>query len=399
MPKAARLTALNFGAQTVWGAILAVSLQDRVVTLTGGTGATLVYALLAAGGAFVATVVQILVGVAADARRERVGHRLEFFIGGAALAAPALFFFYAAPSIALLALAYVLLQVGMNAIMAPLQAVVPDYVRVAEQGRASGWLSGYGSLGGTCGLLIAGFVHPQLAIAGALCAVLASTLVITVAHVRGLVAQPVTRSTIVWRGPLATLLLSRGTINIGFYTVIGFLLFFVRESLGIDAAGPQRTQTALLFITFSTSAIVGAACAGRPADRIDKRVLITVCGAALIASFIGLAAAQSLAMAYPAMALAGLAWGGFIVADWALAFALLPRGSMATALSIWNVANTAPQVVAPLLAAPVVAYGDGIMYGLGPRVAIALCSLTVVAGVALIWRLPRASTSLDDAHA
>jgi MFS family permease len=386
--KPSRLTALNFGAQTVWGALLAVSLQERVLSITGGVNATQTYALLASGGALVATLVQIVAGISADRRRAAVGHRMEYFVAGSALSVPALVLFYQAPSIVLLAGAYAVIEIGMNVVMAPLQAVVPDYVPAGERGRASGWLSGYGSFGGTMGLLIAGFVHPPMATAGCLCAVLVATAAITIAHVRTLEPLPPESGAIAWRGPLAVLLISRGTINIGFYVVIGFLIFFVRESLGIEQPAALRTNTALLFIAFATAAMAGAALAGRPADRIDKRLVVTVCGLALTAGFVIMAFVTTLGAAYLAMALAGLAWGGFIVADWALAFTLLPRGSMATALSIWNVANTIPQVIAPLIAAPIVAYADGILYGLGPRFTIALCSVTVVAGVALIWRLP-----------
>jgi hypothetical protein len=62
---------------------------------------------------------------------------------------------------------------------------------------------------------------------------------------------------------------------------------------------------------------------------------------------------------------------------------------MATAMSIWNVSTTLPQVVAPLLAAPLFAYADAHRSGFGPRAAIALAMVEFAIGGITIWRLPR----------
>jgi len=103
-----------------------------------------------------------------------------------------------------------------------------------------------------------------------------------------------------------------------------------------------------------------------------------------------LAGAQNLAVAYGGAALAGAAWGAFVTTDWALASILLPGGAMATAMGIWNVATAVPQIVAPLVTAPLVERVNAMSAGLGPRLAIVLALVEFVAGGTLIWRLPRA---------
>jgi hypothetical protein len=97
-----------------------------------------------------------------------------------------------------------------------------------------------------------------------------------------------------------------------------------------------------------------------------------------------------LPLAYVAAAAAGAAWGAFVTADWALASAVLPAGAMATAMGVWNVATTVPQVVAPLVTAPLVERFNAISAGLGPRAAIVLSLVEFVVGGALIRRLPPA---------
>jgi MFS family permease len=383
---APRLTALNFGIQTVWGAILAVSLQARCIELDP-SDATQTYAWLAAGGAAAGTLLQIVAGISADRRRAIAGHRNEFYVAGAAIAIPALFWFFFAPSIALLAGALFVLQLGMNVASGPFSAAIPDYVAPERSGGAASWLAGYGSLGNAAGLLIAGFVTSPLGMAALLATALTVSLGVTLSQTRRLAPNPPAASART-RGPLAVLLLSRGAINVGFYIVLGFLLFFVGESLGVGIAGDQRSTTALLFLAFTLSAIAGAAIAAKPVDRYDKRWAVTISMAIMSVALIALSLAQNLTMAYLAAAVAGIAWGGFVTADWALACTILPQASMATSMSIWNIATAVPQVIAPLLAAPLVAYADGIFYGLGPRAAIALASVALLIGAALIWRLP-----------
>ena len=385
----ARLCAFNVGLQLVWGAILAVSLQDRTIAL-GGRHAVAAYAMVAAAGAAVATVAQIVIGAASDRRRARIGSRDAFYAAGVALTVPALAAFFFAPTYALLVVAFLALEIATNVASGPYQAVIPDYVGRSRHGAAAAWTSAYQSIGNAVGLIVAGFVHDARAVAGLLAAGLAGTYAVTAAHVRGRTpvaahTPPAERRT---RGALAALLVSRGVTNVGFFTLLGFLLFFVRDALGVrgDAV---RVQTALLFLTFTFFAVAGAALAARPADRYDKRAVVTVALGVVASALVALALATSSPVAFMAAAVAGIGWGAFATTDWALATALLPPGAMATSMGVWNVATTVPQIVAPLLAAPLVVRLDALHVGLGARGAIVLAFAEFVAGAAAVWRLPR----------
>jgi MFS family permease len=391
-PSAARLCALNAGIQVVWGAILAVSLQARSIALAGESDAVRRYALLAAAGALVATVVQLGAGAASDRARRNRGKRDAFYAAGVALAVPAIAWFYVSQSYAQLVAAFLLLQISLNIVGGPYQAIIPDYIAAKFRGRAAGWMSAYQSFGNAVGLVVAAFVHDPFALVAALVLPLVATWAITALHVRRLVAiaqasMPLPKVRL--RGPLLALLLSRGAINVGFYTLLGFLLFFVRDALGVRGAALE-TQSGLIFLTFTLTAIGGALLAARPADRYDKRMVVTVAVVAIALSLAALALATSLPAAYLAAGAAGIAWGAFVSADWALATALLPNGAMGTAMGVWNVATTAPQVVAPLIAAPLVLRVNALHAGTGPRAAIVLALSEFALGGLLVWRLPRA---------
>jgi MFS family permease len=381
-PSAARLCALGGGIQVVWGAVLAVSLQARSIALAGPGDAIRLYALVAAGGAMVATVVQLAAGAGSDALRRRSGNRQAFYATGVALA----------PAYGQLVAAFLLLQVALNVAGGPYQAIIPDYVAATVRGRASGWLAAYQSLGNAAGLVVAAFVHQPLLIVLGLGVPLAATWGLTALHARRLSPAPPAETAprrLSLGGPLGALLLSRGAINIGFYTLLGFLLFFVRDALRVRGDAVE-TQSGLVFLTFTLAAVAGAVAAARPADRYDKRLVVTLAVGAIVVALALLAGSTALPVAYVAAAGAGAAWGAFVSADWALATALLPTDTMATAMGVWNVATTVPQVVAPLLAAPLVLRVNALQPGAGPRAAIVLASLEFAAGAALVWRLPRA---------
>jgi MFS family permease len=234
-------------------------------------------------------------------------------------------------------------------------------------------------------------VHDLRLVAAALAAPLVATAALTIGALRGLPQQPAERvASLRLRGPLGVLLVSRGLINVGFFTLLGFLLFFVRDSLGVRGADAVKMQTALLFLSFTVSAIGGAIAAAHPADRYDKRLVVSLAVGVIAIALAFLAGAQNLAVAYGGAALAGAAWGAFVTTDWALASILLPGGAMATAMGIWNVATAVPQIVAPLVTAPLVERVNAMSAGLGPRLAIVLALVEFVAGGTLIWRLPRA---------
>jgi MFS family permease len=387
---AARLCAFNIGIQLVWGAILAVELQRRIIALSPNSAiAVSTYATVAAVGAAIATIVQLLAGTFSDARRARGFGRQIFYASGVVLSIPAVAWLLLAPDIASIGLAFGLLEVTMNVAGGPYQAIIPDYVESGRRGIASSWMSAYQSVGSAIGLAVAGAVSDLRIVAGALIVPLLATYGVSAGYARTL--QPVPPSAIAplrATRALAALLFSRGLINIGFFTLLGFLAFYVRDTLGSS----DVRQTGLIFLTFTLAGVAGAAAASRASDRVDKRLVVTIATGIIAIALAVLALAGSFAVAYAAAAVAGLAWGAFATADWALATTTLPQESMATMMGIWNVATTIPQVIAPLATGPLVNALNAKSFGSGPRAAIGLALVEFVLGGAAIWLVPAAGS-------
>ena len=388
--RAARLGGLWFGIQAVWGAILGLVVQDRVAALAAHPVAA--FGALAGAGAAIAAVTQLLSGFASDRYRARHGDRRPFYAAGVALAVPALVAIPIAPSVAVLAAALLGLQLAMNVAGGPYQAIVADYLDPDAVGRGSSWMSVTQFSGSFVGPLLATVLHgAPLGFALALClvggwAVTDRTCSQIDLRPRAILSSSKDDERLRLDRDARTVIASRAFINLGFYTLVGFLFFFVRSSLHV--ADP-RLSTGILILTFTISGVAGAAFAGPAADRRDKRVVVTVACVAVAIAVGAFAAAGSFAVAVGCAIGSGIAWGAFFTADWAIAYRVLPAGALGSAMGVWNLAATIPQVVAPLLTAPLVAALDARSAGLGPRAAFVLVVVEFAAGTAWLWRLRR----------
>jgi MFS family permease len=388
-PSFFRIALFWLGLQAVWGALLGISLQARVIALAPGN-ALVEYSHLAALGALVAAVVQIVVGPWSDARRGRGSHRIEFYAGGTVAGAAAVAWFYLAPTYAMLVLAYVALQLALNVAIGPYQAIIPDLIAPQRTGAASSWMAALQSVGNAVGAVFASLISDARWLAGSLDALLLGACAVTCAHVRALdlrAIEPGTRLRIT--RAFVDLFISRALIYVGFFTLVGYLLFYVRGVLGVTIAAQATRVSGLLILAFTLVGAAGAALAARPSDRLDKRLVATIGGAVFIAGLTLFITTGTLAGAVAATVVAGLGWGVFLVADWALGCRVLPPGALATTMGIWNLALIVPQMVAPFLTATVLTHFPiGPAAGL-PREAFALAVGETFLGICWLWRLSR----------
>jgi len=385
-----RLALFWLGIQAVWGALLGISLQSRTIELAAGD-ALLAYGRLATAGAIVAAFAQVAIGIWSDARSRSGSRRLEFYAAGAFGGAIALIFFYDARTFAALAAAYVALQASLNVAIGPYQAIIPDFVERSRTGAASSWMAALQGAGNAVGALAASFIANARILSAALSALLLACWAVTSAHARTLAMQPGSQEHATPRITRAfvDLFISRALVYVGFYTLLGYLLFYVTGVLGAATLAGARLETGILIVTFTIVSAAGAALAARPSDRLDKRWVATIGAAAFIGALALFIASHALPGAVAATVLAGLGWGIFLVADWAIACRVLPAGSMAAAMGVWNLAIVLPQIAAPALTTAVLARLTLTASALGPRVAFGLALGETLIGIAWLWRLSR----------
>lgn len=354
--------------------------------------ALIAYGRLATIGALVAAVTQVLIGIWSDARRARGSRRVEFYASGAIVGAGALVFFYDARTLFALTVAFIVLQAGLNVAIGPYQAIIPDFIAAKRMGTASSWMAALQGAGNAIGALAASFIGNARLLGASLGALLLTTCAITSVHASRLDPSEVpvrTARRISITRAFVDLFISRALVYIGFYTLLGYLLFYVIAVLGAATLTDARRETGILIIAFTLVGTLGAGLAARPSDRLDKRLVANIGGAGFIVALALFIGSHNLTGAVVATLVAGLGWGVFLVADWAIACRVLPAGVMAAAMGIWNLAVVGPQIVAPAFTT-LVLQRLGLAFGpQAPRVAFALALGETLLGIAWLWRLSR----------
>jgi MFS family permease len=394
-PSPAILSALWFGVQLIWGAVLGISLQARSSELAG-SGALAAFGAISASGAAASAVVQLVTGPISDRMRRAGNNRTGFYAIGALLGAGSVVAFYRASSLFELLVAFVALQIALNIVIAPYQAIIPDTMPTARYGVASGWLAGIGSAGNAVGATLAAAFGGRPSIGYVLAAALVASAALTTLYVRRVGLQPLPAAKpLRLSRTLGDLFISRAFVYLGFYTTLGYLFFFIGSVLPQTWKLSATQASGLCILLFTTIGAAGAAMAARPTDRLDERLVVTI-GGGTTAIAIGVLAAfgsPALIVVLPfGIAVAGVGWGIFLCADWAFACRLLPPAAMAATMAIWNLAIVGPQMLAPVVASAVLARLGALSSRAGPRDAMLLAGVEMLVGAAWIWRLPRSVT-------
>jgi MFS family permease len=151
----------------------------------------------------------------------------------------------------------------------------------------------------------------------------------------------------------------------------------------------------VLILVTTASAAIGAIAAARFVARMDRRIVANIGGATFIGALFAFLFAKNLGAIGASALVAGIAWGTFITADWALGCYFLPRYALATAMGMWNLAVLIPQILAPIIATATLSALHALQSSAAPRIAFLLAACEVAAGIAWIWRLPASQRSVD----
>jgi MFS family permease len=138
-------------------------------------------------------------------------------------------------------------------------------------------------------------------------------------------------------------------------------------------------------ILSTITGILGTLPAGKLADRYSKRLILALSCLICLLAGMGFLFARDLTVVYIAVGIFGAGFGVFQAVDWALACNLLPQEAPAKYMGVWGIADTLPQVVAPLIAGPI-AYVVNVQVamGMGYRVLMMLAMVYWALGTVAI---------------
>jgi MFS family permease len=162
-----------------------------------------------------------------------------------------------------------------------------------------------------------------------------------------------------------------------------YLLYFLRDAVGLEPGAEADNGLLVLILIYTAGIMATTVVAGRISDRTGRRKIhVAVSGVVMALAAAILAVSPTWPAALVAAAVMGAGYGVYVSVDAALITQVLPAAvGRAKDLGIINIANSAPQVLGPTIAAPVVTYLGGypVLYGI-------MGAVTLAGGV-LVYRI------------
>ena len=353
------LYALAFAGMFVGFMPFIMVLLPLKVAAVAGEGAVTLLSASALGGAAVASVANIVFGMASDRSRRRRGTRRPWIAAGLGLLVLSYAALHLAATAATLLLAVALLQVAINMTFAKITAVMAYEIPDERKGLVAGLLGAAQPIGAFSAVLV---TLPGLGGDAAryalLCALFAAMIVPFLALAREAAPLPTPPPApvqqrrradfaLAWASRMLLQIAGNGLATYGFFY---FLWVLDREDMAkgsVDAHPIVATMTGSTVI-----AVLLTLLAGRLSDRVMRRkpfLAASAIGMAAGLATMALARSWSMAAIGHAAALSGLSV--FLAMHSALAMQLLPSPEhRGRDLGILNLTNTLPAMVAPLLA-------------------------------------------------
>ena len=365
------LTLANLGVWAAWYGPLQILLALQAEHLAPAHK-TSTLALVNLLGAIVSVVANPLFGALSDRTTARAGRRLPWVVFGVLGGTVGLTVLAGASTVAVMAFGWCIVQFTLNAAYAALTAAVPDQVPSRQRGVVGGWLGVaqiLGVLAGTALATVAGGVS-----AGYLaCAVFSVLAVLPYLLMRrDIVLARADRPAFEWRAFLAGFWvdprrfpdfgwawLTRFLVNLSNAICTMYLLYYLTDAVHYrgDADTGVLVLTALDAVTLLATVVVG----GMWSDRLGRRkVFVVWSGIIMSVATLMLAVWQTWTGAIVASLVLGVGFGVYTSVDFALLTDVLPAArSRGRDLGVINIAAALPQVIAPVLAAPVVDHLGG----------------------------------------
>lgn len=369
------------GGTIAYTPLLSILLPARVVQVAGTAAGIDWLAAIALGGAVAASLGAILFGWLSDI----TGNRRGWIAVGLCLSTGLLLVIGQLQTLPALIGVVMLWQLALNMMLGPLSALAADQVPDDRKGLLGGLIAFAPAVGALAGAVVTrpGLAshadRPMLVAAVVVACVLPILLVRTPAapHAPPPVDAPVQRRP---DGAVARMWFARLAIQIAEATLFAYLFFWL---ISLDASVIDHDSARLFTLVMLASAPL-ALLAGRWSDRHDRPIRpLLVCALLAALGLGGMAFAPTVPIALSAYALFGVSGAVFLALHSSQTMRILPRPDRrGRDLGLFNLANTLPSLVMPLLAVSLVP-------ALGFRGLFALLALLAAVAALLLLRVGR----------
>ncbi|AOW93184.1 MFS transporter [Rhodococcus sp. WMMA185] len=376
MPKPRVIVAFGFAQFALFVALLGpptVSIAIKLTAVVGSDNAPQAAGLVLGVGAIAALIAGPIFGYLSDRTTGPWGRRRPWMVGGSVGLALCLLVMAISDSVPVLIVSWFVAQLVANAALSAYLATIADQIPAHRHASMSalvnvtqqaGILVAVYAVSFLSGNMIAIFMVP------AVIGVIGMALYSFVLPDKPLLVRPPSRGarewlSLIWVNPrehpdFAWAFLSRFLFFIGLFLFTSFRLFWMQDRIGLDTDSAAAVVATGVLIYTVILMIMGQ-IAGMVSDRIKRRKPLVFVSVAMSAVGFGLlATVDTVAGFYWVEALLGIGYGIYFGADLALVIEVLPDpDNIAKDLGIFNIANAAPQSLAPLFGALLLAVGTG----------------------------------------
>lgn len=323
-------------------------------------------------GALLGLFINPIVGALSDRTTSRFGRRRPWLFVGTILAVSCFLIMMSAPGIGVLIAGYLLFASFYNFIMPPVSALLPDRVPVNQRGTVSGFLGLAIPAGSVIGsVLIGSIVHDTVAryltLSVIVLAILVPFSIFTPDQALPKGFLPSFRLGAFlksfWISPrkhpdFGLAWLARFVLFLGYFTVTIYLLYYLQDVIHYQKIFPGQSVAqgvAVASIVSTVAMVIATVLGGILSDHFKRRKIFVILSGVVIAiALLLLAFFPSWTGVLIAEAIIGFGFGAYIAVDQALVTEVLPSTSdRGKDLGVINIANTLPQSLAPLAAAPI----------------------------------------------
>ena len=383
------LTLANIGLLMVLITPLNNLLPRYADAITGGDGKESALAWVSAVGAIAAMLFNPLAGALSDRTTSRLGRRRPWILVGAISGALLMVGMSFQTSIVGLAVLWFLVLACSNVAFSALTAYIPDQAPVSQRGVVSGLVGLAQVVGVVLGVAMVSYVIVDLRYGTWLIGGAMLLLVLPVLFFVGDAELP--KSAVkafswsaffrdFWVSPrahpdFAWAWITRFLVWLGTAMATIYLLFYLEDFL--EYPEPAQGQTVLIGL-YGLGTILTAVIGGRLSDKSGKRkIYVIVASVVMGLSVLILAFIPNFSAAMVGAFLLGTGYGVYLAVDQALITQVLPKAEdRARDLGVINIANTMPQILAPVIAAPLVT-----SFGGYPALFMTTAAVMVVAGI------------------
>jgi MFS family permease len=369
-----------------------ISMAIKVIAVVGQENATTAQGLILGIGAFAALIANPVFGRLSDHTTSRWGRRRPWMVGGSVVLALFLLMISLVNTVPLLIIGWFGAQLAANAAFAAYLATIADQVPPSQTAK----ISALGGVMQNVGILVATFVAGlfteqmvPLFMIPALCGVVGMVAYALVLKDPQLHHKPPSQGWKAWvhtfwvspkqHPDFGWAWISRFLLVLGSFMFSTFRLNWMIDHLGLTSAQAAQVVFFGVLIYTIVLVIVGQTV-GFLSDKIGRRKIFVFASTALFAvGLLALTQVTTVSHFYVIEAILGAAFGIYMGVDLALVIGVLPNPENAAKdLGVFNIANAAPQSLAPFLGAALIG-GAAKDYSLLYVVAAALTFLGALA--------------------